>query len=72
MEENSIFDKKSLSIIIGNTANWDELAKDCVCFANAVGGEIHIGIEDSEDQPSPNQKIDLELIEKTSIITNLM
>jgi ATP-dependent DNA helicase RecG len=33
MKENSILDKKSLSIIEGKTANWKELAKDCVCIS---------------------------------------
>ena len=45
MKENSLFDRKSLKIIQGKKADWKELAKDCVSFANAVGGEIHIGIE---------------------------
>jgi ATP-dependent DNA helicase RecG len=63
MKENSILDKKSLSIIEGKTANWKELAKDCVCFANSFGGRINIGIEDEEDLPKPEQKINLKLIE---------
>lgn len=64
MEENSLFDKKSIDIIQGKKADWKELAKDCVCFANAVGGEIHIGIEDDEEIPPENQKVENELIEK--------
>jgi ATP-dependent DNA helicase RecG len=63
MKENSILDKKSLSIIEGKTANWKELAKDCVCFANSFGGKINIGIEDEEDLPKPLQKINQKLIE---------
>ena len=63
MKENSILDKKSLSIIEGKTANWKELAKDCVCFANSYGGKINIGIEDEEDQPKANQVINPKLIE---------
>lgn len=63
MKENSILDKKSLSIIEGKTANWKELAKDCVCFANSFGGKINIGIEDEEDLPKPSQKINPKLIE---------
>lgn len=46
MEENLINDKKSLKIITGKTADWQELAKDCVCFANTRGGIIAIGMED--------------------------
>jgi ATP-dependent DNA helicase RecG len=40
MEENLINDKKSLKIVTGKTADWQELAKDCVCFANTRGGII--------------------------------
>ncbi len=64
MKENSLFDKKSLKIITGKTARWDELAKDCVCFANAFGGKIHIGIEDHETLPPATQTISDDLIEK--------
>jgi len=28
-------DRKSLKTIVGKKADWHELAKDCVCFANA-------------------------------------
>ncbi|MDR0692870.1 MAG: putative DNA binding domain-containing protein [Prevotellaceae bacterium] len=57
MRENQNCDKKSLKIITGKTANWDELAKDCVGFANVRGGIINIGIEDSADVPDANQRI---------------
>lgn len=57
MKENSLFDKKSLKIVVGKTADFEELAKDCVCFANSQGGEIHIGIEDKQKLPSPNQVV---------------
>lgn len=64
MEENSHFDKKSLKLIQGKTADWSELAKDCVCFANGVGGEIHIGIEDEEELPNATQRIKPALLDK--------
>ena len=64
MEENSHFDKKSLKLIQGKTADWIELAKDCVCFANGVGGEIHIGIEDNQELPDSSQKIKPSLVDK--------
>jgi len=64
MKENSLLDKKSLSIITGNKANFKELAKDCVCFANAEGGSILIGIEDEEDLPPRDQKISEDLLDK--------
>ena len=63
-QEGQRFDKKSLKTVIGKTANWTELAKDCVCFANARGGMIHLGIEDTDELPPINQVIDPELPHK--------
>jgi len=57
MEENKNIDKKSIKFLKGKQTNWDELAKDCVCFANAQGGFIYIGIEDKESLPPEKQKI---------------
>lgn len=57
-------DKKSLRVITGKTADWPELAKDCVAFANAQGGRLQIGIEDGESEPPAGQRIPAELIEK--------
>lgn len=64
MEENSHLDKKSLTLVSGTKANWKELAKDCVCFANGVGGKILIGIEDDRDEPTSLQKIDDLVLDK--------
>ncbi len=64
MIENSLFDKKSLKIVQGKTANWKELAKDCVCFANGKGGTILIGIEDDAKDCPKGQRVDDALIEK--------
>ncbi len=61
MREGLRIDKKRLDVVIGKTANWKELAKDCVCFANTRGGTIFIGIDDKENLPPQNQKIDAEL-----------
>lgn len=58
MEETQHIEKKSLKIVTNNTADWNELAKDCVCFANARGGTIYIGIEDNDKVPPVGQKID--------------
>lgn len=55
--EGQIRDQKSLRAVIGNSADWKELAKDCVAFANSVGGKLIIGIEDGEHQPPEGQKI---------------
>jgi ATP-dependent DNA helicase RecG len=57
MEENKTIDKKSLKFLKGKHTDWDELAKDCVCFANAMGGFIYIGIEDKESLPPEKQTI---------------
>ncbi len=57
MEENKNIDKKSLKFLKGKQTDWDELAKDCVAFANAQGGYVYIGIEDKEKQPNEKQKI---------------
>ena len=40
-------DRKSLRVVTGKTADFRELAGDCVCFANAAGGQLHIGISAS-------------------------
>ena len=64
MTENSEFDRKSLRLVQGKNADWSELAKDCVCFANGKGGVIHIGIEDEETLPQATQKVPDSLVEK--------
>jgi ATP-dependent DNA helicase RecG len=64
MKENLINDKKSLKIVTGKTADWQEIAKDCVCFANTRGGIIAIGIEDENSQPDSTQKIPSDLPQK--------
>ncbi len=48
---------KSLKKAIGTKANHRSLAETCVCFANAQGGEIIIGIEDKNNAPPKTQKI---------------
>lgn len=57
MTENKNIDKKSLKFLKGKNTDWDELAKDCVSFANAQGGSIFIGIEDNDALPPSGQKI---------------
>ncbi len=54
-------DKKSLRTVVGKTADWHELAKDCVAFANATGGRIFIGIEDADELPPAGQRIEEKL-----------
>jgi len=62
--ENQTTDCKSLRIVTGKTANWDELAKDCVCFANGQGGRLLIGIEDGENLPPAGQSISPDLLDR--------
>jgi ATP-dependent DNA helicase RecG len=52
--EGQNIDRKSLRVIRGKTADWSELAKDCVAFANARGGRWLIGIKDGEGQAQLN------------------
>jgi hypothetical protein len=40
--EDQHVDRKSLRIIQGKAADWEEIAKDCVCFANGAGGRLLI------------------------------
>ena len=57
-------DRKSLRTIAGKTADWDALAKDCVCFANGAGGRVVIGIEDGEGRPPAGQTVPPELLDR--------
>lgn len=57
MKEYQQLDKKSLKLVAQTNPDWDELAKDCVCFANAQGGTILLGIEDECTNPPSGQTI---------------
>ncbi|MFO7791326.1 MAG: AlbA family DNA-binding domain-containing protein [Bacteroidota bacterium] len=69
MIENKDRDYKSLRKAIGRKADLKKLAEACVCFANAQGGEIIIGIEDKESEPPERQKIKQEDLNK--FVSNL-
>lgn len=62
--EDQSTDRKSLRMISGKSADWNEIAKDCVCFANAQGGRLLIGIEDGHTFPPAGQTIPAELLEQ--------
>ena len=62
--EGQDLERKSLRTIEGRTANWDEIARHCVAFANARGGGLLIGIEDDALAPPADQRIADELIER--------
>jgi ATP-dependent DNA helicase RecG len=57
-------DRKSLRKVSGATADFSELAHDCVCFANGAGGTLMIGVEDDADAPPPNQRVDPSLLDR--------
>jgi ATP-dependent DNA helicase RecG len=59
--EGQLLDRKSLRAVTGKSADWPELAKDCVAFANAMGGRLLIGIENGEELPPPGQRIPADL-----------
>jgi ATP-dependent DNA helicase RecG len=62
--ENQNMDRKSLRRVTGATADWQELAMDCVAFANAQGGRLLIGIEDGEVAAPAGQRAGDELVKK--------
>ena len=59
--EGQLLDKKSLRAVTGKTADWNEIAKDCIAFANATGGRLLLGLEDAQDQPAPDQRVPADL-----------
>ena len=62
--EGQSLDYKALLAVSGKTADWGELAKDCVAFANAQGGRLLVGIEDGETEPFAAQLIPAGLLEQ--------
>jgi len=60
--ENATTEYKSLKKVEGKNADLKDLAKTCVCMANAQGGYLIIGIEDKAKVPPCEQKIDDKLI----------
>jgi len=62
-KETQHFDRKSLRLVIGRTADFPAISADCVCFANAAGGRLHLGVEDGEGLPPPSQHVDTTLLD---------
>jgi ATP-dependent DNA helicase RecG len=62
--ENEHVDRKSLRAVTGRAADWDGLARNCVCFANGSGGHILVGIEDGELAPPVGQTVDSGLLDQ--------
>jgi ATP-dependent DNA helicase RecG len=61
-KEDSNLDFKSLKKVHGGKADLVKLAETCVCFANAQGGTIVIGIENGELAPPQSQKVEVEIL----------
>ena len=59
--EGQLLDQKSLRAVTGKTADWNEIAKDCIAFANATGGRLLLGIEDGQNAPPADQHISADL-----------
>lgn len=59
--EGQLRDQKSLRAVTGKAADWGELAKDCIAFANASGGLLVLGIEDGHTEPPAGQCVPAEL-----------
>ena len=62
--ESQHLDRKSLRLVTGAKADFGELAQDCVCFANAAGGTLLIGIEDDSDAPPAPQRVEPALLDR--------
>lgn len=62
--ENLHLERKSLRLVTGRTADWDDLARSAVGFANGAGGRILIGIEDGKELPPAGQTIPQDLPER--------
>lgn len=62
--EDQHIDRKSLRAVTGRTADWGDIARACVCFANGAGGRLLIGIEDGETLPPPGQAVPPELLDR--------
>jgi ATP-dependent DNA helicase RecG len=55
--ETHLRDHKSLRKVEGSSADFDEFALDCVCFANGSGGVLLVGIESRAVDPPADQRI---------------
>lgn len=61
--ETQVVDQKSLRLASGKKPDFHALAGDCVCFANAAGGRLLIGIEDGQRLPPDGQRIPVGLLD---------
>lgn len=64
--ESHHLDRKSLRLVTGAKADFGEVAQACVCFANAAGGTLLIGID---DQLTQRERITFALVAQTESIS---
>lgn len=62
--ESQQLDRKSLRLVAGAKADFIELAQSCVCFANAAGGTLFIGLEDDANSPPADQRVEPALLDR--------
>lgn len=62
--ESHMLDRKSLRLVTGAKPDFGELAQDCVCFANAAGGTLLLGIEDDTDAPPADQRVEPAMLDR--------
>ncbi len=62
-EENHTIEYKRIDKVKGKS-NLDDVARECVCFANAQGGMFFVGLDDKTKEPPSTQKISQEFINK--------
>jgi predicted HTH transcriptional regulator len=62
--ESQHLDCKSLRLVTGAKADFDAVAQACVCFANAAGGTLLIGIEDDAEAPPADQRVEPALLDR--------
>lgn len=62
--ESQHLDRKSLRLVTGANPDFGELAQDCVCFANAAGGTLLLGIEDDTEAPPADQRVEPALLDR--------
>lgn len=59
--EGQFLDQKSLRAVTGKTTDQNEIAKDCIAFANTTGGSLLLGLEDGQSTPPADQHIPADL-----------
>ena len=63
--ESQHIDYKSIRTIQKGDSGFKDLVQAVVCFANAQGGRLVVGVEDADKTPPENQTIGTEDINKT-------